>query len=161
MYKNKIAKLQLWSLNTYGGNISNYLRVQQGFVVVFDVTNHESFEYVKGCLQYIERYSYALYARIILGTKNDCVKKRCVEREEVEALIADFTDSQNNFTDSKIKYFETSAKNPHVSTNISTIIQNLIGDIITENLVAGTISNYEIRDYQTPLEIPDRCCVVS
>ena len=160
MYKNKIAKLQLWSLNTYGGNISNYLRVQQGFVVVFDVTNHKTFRNVKGYLQYIEYYN-SHFRIIILGTKSDCVKKRCVEREEVEALIADFTDSQNNFTDSKIKYFETSAKNPHVSTNISTIIQNLIGDIITENLVAGTISNYEIRDYQTPLEIPDRCCVVS
>ena len=151
MYKNKIVKLVLWSLNTYGRGISKYMRTPQGFVLVFDVTN-QSFEYVKGCLQYIERYSYALSRIIILGTKSDCVKKRCVEREEVEAFIADFP------WRSEIKYFETSAKDPHVSTNISTIIENLVADTITENPVA-----YEFKEYQP--EIPKirdgGCCVVS
>ena len=75
-----------------------------------------------------------------------------VERKEVEALIADFP------WYSEIKYFETSAKNPHVATNISTIIENLVTDTITQNPVA----------YEWPTYIPEipktrdgGCCVVS
>ena len=81
---------------------------------------------------------------IVIGTKSDCVKKRCVEREEVEAFIPE-----------QIKYFETSAKYPHVSTSMSTIMENLVADII---------SNYdEIRDAQAEaLKSRDGgCCVVS
>ena len=150
MYKNKIVKLQLWYVNMYSygwrryEQTESYMRDPQGFAVVFDVTDYDSFQEVREWLRFIIHYSNDDVPIIVIGTKSDCVKKRCVEREEVEAFIPE-----------QIKYFETSAKYPHVSTSMSTI---------TENLVADIISNYdEIRDAQAEaLKSRDGgCCVVS
>ncbi len=146
------------------------MRTSEGFVVIFDVCNRRSFERVERRLRYIERHGHIYTHVVVIGTKCDCVKKRCVERREVEALIA-------GFTDSKIKYFETSAKDPHVSTSMKTIMENLTADLFfsryrrVNNLMDAqpevpkrqSDDGYEIREAQAKL-LKSRnsgCCVVS
>eukprot|EP00301_Raphidiophrys_heterophryoidea_P023594 c7422_g1_i2.p1 GENE.c7422_g1_i2~~c7422_g1_i2.p1 ORF type:complete len:203 (-),score=70.20 c7422_g1_i2:295-903(-) len=100
----KTIKLQIW--DTAGQErfrtISNtYYRGAHGIVIVYDITNFESFQNVQRWLQEIEKYAKDNVNKILLGNKCDLAQTRAVKDTEGRA----FAQARD------IPFFETSAKN--------------------------------------------------
>lgn len=100
------VKLQLWD---NAGNerfrtiTSSYLRGAHACVVIFDVTDAESFRNVPAWLSEIERYAQENVVRILVGNKSDLESKRSVTFSEA-----------NEFAISRgMEYIEVSSKTGH------------------------------------------------
>lgn len=99
----KTVKLQIWDTagqERFRTITSSYYRGAHGIIVVYDVTDQDSFVNVKQWLQEIERYASEGVSKLLVGNKNDLVDKKLVE-----------TESAKEFADSiTIPFLETSAK---------------------------------------------------
>lgn len=84
---------------------SSYYRGAHGIIVVYDVTDQESFNNVKQWLHEINRYASENVNKLLVGNKSDLEPKRVVSAEAAK----EFADSLG------IAFLETSAKN---STNV-------------------------------------------
>merc|ERR1712139_617219 len=104
----KTIKLQIWDTagqERFRTITSSYYRGAHGIIVVYDTTDHETFEHVKTWLHEIDRYASENVNKLLVGNKSDLTSKRKVE-----------TESAKEFADSvSIPFVETSAKN---STNV-------------------------------------------
>ncbi|KAI9293295.1 GTP-binding protein ypt1 [Neoconidiobolus thromboides FSU 785] len=99
----KTVKLQIWDTagqERFRTITSSYYRGAHGIIVVYDVTDQDSFANVKQWLQEIERYASEGVSKLLVGNKNDLVDKKVVETETAK----DFADSIS------IPFLETSAK---------------------------------------------------
>jgi len=96
------VKLQIWDTagqERFRTITSTYYRGTHGVIVVYDVTNAESFVNVKRWLQEIDQ-NCDIVNRVLVGNKNDCPDKKVVE-----------TDDSKRFAQQMgIEMFETSAK---------------------------------------------------
>merc|ERR1712205_299380 len=61
---------------------SSYYRGAHGIIVVFDVTDQESFNNVKQWLQEIDRYACANVKKLLVNNKCDLASKRAVPTEQ-------------------------------------------------------------------------------
>jgi len=101
-------KLQIWDTagqERFRTITSSYYRGAHGIIVVYDVTNHETFSNVQKWLQEIDRYACENVHKLLVGNKCDLVNERKVSTEEAK----DFSDQLN------IEFLETSAKD---ATNV-------------------------------------------
>lgn len=83
----KTIKLQLW--DTAGQErfctiTSSYYRGAHGIVLVYDVTDEESFSNVKQWMQEVDRYASDNVSRIIVGNKIDKSTSRAIEQKDAE-----------------------------------------------------------------------------
>lgn len=104
----KTAKLQIWDTagqERFRTITSSYYRGAHGIIVVYDVTDTESFNNVKQWLHEIDRYASADVNKLLVGNKSDLASKRVVSTEQGK----EFADSLG------IDFLETSAK---TSTNV-------------------------------------------
>ncbi|KAF2894291.1 hypothetical protein ILUMI_11883 [Ignelater luminosus] len=95
-------KLQIWDTagqERFRTITSTYYRGTHGVIVVYDVTNGESFANVKRWLHEIEQ-NCDVVNRILVGNKNDCPDRKVVLTEDAKR----FADTMG------IQLFETSAK---------------------------------------------------
>ena len=95
-------KLKIWDTagqERFRSISSNSLKSSQGAIVVFDLTNRETFEKVTDWLKQIREYSTKIVIGLF-GNKSD-LEGREVSQEEIDKLC------QNE----DLIYFETSAKN--------------------------------------------------
>jgi Ras-related protein Rab-1A len=104
----KTIKLQIWDTagqERFRTITSSYYRGAHGIIVVYDVTDQESFDNVKQWLQEIDRYACEKVNTLLVGNKSDLTTKRVVSY-----------DAAKEFADSvEMEFLETSAKN---STNV-------------------------------------------
>ena len=96
----KTIKLQIWDTGVQRTITSSYYRGAHGIIVVFDVTDQESFNNVKQWLHEIDRYACANVKKLLVGNKCDLASKRAVPTEQA----AEFAESLG------VEYLETSAK---------------------------------------------------
>jgi len=104
----KTVKLQIWDTagqERFRTITSSYYRGAHGIIVVYDVTDQESFSNVKQWLNEIDRYAAENVNKLLVGNKSDLVNKKVVEF----TIAKEFADSLN------IPFLETSAKN---ATNV-------------------------------------------
>ncbi|KAJ1739820.1 ras GTPase [Coemansia sp. RSA 989] len=104
----KVVKLQIWDTagqERFRTITSSYYRGAHGIIVVYDVTDSETFSNVKQWLQEIDRYASEGVNKLLVGNKSDLEDKRAV----------DFTEAQEFAKDLNISFLETSAKD---STNV-------------------------------------------
>jgi len=104
----KTVKLQIWDTagqERFRTITSSYYRGAHGIIVVYDVTDAESFANVKQWLGEIDRYAAENVNKLLVGNKSDLVNKKVVEYTSAK----EFADSL------QIPFLETSAKN---STNV-------------------------------------------
>ncbi|KAJ2767732.1 ras GTPase [Coemansia nantahalensis] len=104
----KTVKLQIWDTagqERFRTITSSYYRGAHGIIVVYDVTESESFGNVKQWLQEIDRYASEGVNKLLVGNKSDLADKRSV----------DFTEAQEFAKSLSISFLETSAKD---STNV-------------------------------------------
>lgn len=99
----KVVKLQLWDTagqERFRTITHAYYRGAHGIMLVFDVTNMESFDNLSTWLQDVRKFSVDGAPMILVGNKADCASKRVVTREAAESLAEKL----------QCKYFETSAR---------------------------------------------------
>lgn len=104
----KTIKLQIWDTagqERFRTITSSYYRGAHGIIIVYDVTDQESFDNVKQWLQEIDRHACDEVSKFLVGNKSDLTTKRVVTYE----MAKEFADSV------EMEFLETSAKN---STNV-------------------------------------------
>mmetsp|Transcript_5113 Transcript_5113/g.9622 ORF Transcript_5113/g.9622 Transcript_5113/m.9622 type:complete len:151 (-) Transcript_5113:314-766(-) len=104
----KTIKLQIWDTagqERFRTITSSYYRGAQGIIIVYDVTDQESFDNVKQWLQEIDRYAAEEVNTLLVGNKSDLTTKRVVTYEAAK----EYAETVG------MEFLETSAKN---STNV-------------------------------------------
>ncbi|KAG8217324.1 P-loop containing nucleoside triphosphate hydrolase protein [Butyriboletus roseoflavus] len=104
----KTVKLQIWDTagqERFRTITSSYYRGAHGIIVVYDVTDNDTFTNVKQWLQEIDRYASEGVNKLLVGNKSDLTSKKVVEY----SVAKEFADQLT------IPFLETSAKN---STNV-------------------------------------------
>ena len=100
----KSCKLQIWDTagqERFRNIISSYYRGAQGIMLVYDITDLESFQNLNSWLIEIEKNASKNVYKILVGNKCDMESDRKVTVEQGK----DFADQYG------MKFFETSAKN--------------------------------------------------
>jgi small GTP-binding protein len=115
----KRVKLQIWDSagqERFRNITSSYYRNSSGIIIVYDVTNMDSFEKVVDWIQEVRRYVPTV-PLIIVGNKSDLVEERQVSTENGEEL------AQRQ----GLIFLETSAK---TNTNIEAAFERLSKKLI-------------------------------
>lgn len=99
----KTVKLQVWDTagqERFRTITSSYYRGAHGIIVVYDVTDQDSFNNVKQWFQEIDRYAREGVSKLLVGNKSDLESKKVVNTNTAK----EFAESMN------IPFLETSAK---------------------------------------------------
>ncbi|CEH15061.1 gtp-binding protein ypt1 [Ceraceosorus bombacis] len=102
-FEGKTIKLQIWDTagqERFRTITSSYYRGAHGIIVVYDVTDQDTFANVKQWLSEIDRYATEGVNKLMVGNKNDLTSKKVVEYN----VAKEFADQLN------IPFLETSAK---------------------------------------------------
>lgn len=117
----KIYKLQIWDTagqERFKAITSSYYRGSHGIVIVYDITDQESFNNIKSWMDDIDRYqTNPVTTKILVGNKCDLESKRVIPYNTAK----DFADEQGMY------FFETSCKN---DVNIENIFINLTAEVV-------------------------------
>ena len=87
----------------YHAIAANYIKKANGILLVYDITNKDSFENVNKWAQEIRDKSEDSIPIVLIGNKLDLEEKRCITKEEAE-------DFAEKYCDGGIKFYETSCK---------------------------------------------------
>lgn len=120
----KIIKLQLWDTagqERFRTITTSYYRGAHGIIIVFDITDKESFANIKTWMTEIDRFASDNVCKILIGNKSDLEKHREVSKEDAKELANKY----------KIDYIEASAKD---STNVQQLFVELTRQIKEANV---------------------------
>uniref|UniRef100_A0A7S4PH67 Uncharacterized protein n=1 Tax=Guillardia theta TaxID=55529 RepID=A0A7S4PH67_GUITH len=115
----KTVKLQIWDTagqERFRTITSSYYRGAHGIIVVYDVTDQESFNNVKQWMNEIDRYANDKVNKMLVGNKSDLASKRAVDT----SVAKEYADSLG------IPFLETSAKD---STNVEQAFITMAAEI--------------------------------
>lgn len=147
----KTIKLQIWDTagqERFRTITSSYYRGAHGIIVVYDVTDQDSFDHVKQWLQEVDRYASDKVNTLLVGNKSDLTSKRMVSYETAK----EFADSVG------MEFLETSAKN---STNIEKAFMVMAEQIkkrmATQNVSAGGATPESVTNISGS-EVGGGCC---
>jgi len=115
----KTIKLQIWDTagqERFRTITSSYYRGAHGIIVVYDVTDQESFNNVKQWLQEIDRYACENVNKLLVGNKCDLTTKK----------VVDYTTAKEYAEQLGVPFLEASAKN---AVNVETAFLNMAGYI--------------------------------
>mmetsp|Transcript_25919 Transcript_25919/g.58492 ORF Transcript_25919/g.58492 Transcript_25919/m.58492 type:complete len:202 (-) Transcript_25919:178-783(-) len=115
----KTIKLQIWDTagqERFRTITSSYYRGAHGIIVVYDVTDQESFNNVKQWMNEIDRYANDKVNKMLVGNKCDLTAKKVVDYNTAK----EFADQLG------IPFLETSAKD---STNVEQAFITMAAEI--------------------------------
>lgn len=128
----KTIKLQIWDTagqERFRTITSSYYRGAHGIIIVYDVTDQESFDNVKQWLNEIDRYACEKVNTLLVGNKSDLTTKKVVSFEAAK----EFADSVN------MEFLETSAKNAtNVEKAFMAMAQQIKKRMAAQPLASGT-----------------------
>ncbi|KAG1928424.1 EH domain-binding protein 1-like protein [Pimephales promelas] len=131
----KTIKLQIWDTagqERFRTITSSYYRGAHGIIVVYDVTDQESYNNVKQWLKEIDRYASENVNKLLVGNKCDLTTKKVVDYTTAK----EFADSLG------IPFLETSAKN---ATNVEQAFMTMAEEI-KKRMRPGTSGGSEKPD---------------
>jgi len=117
----KMVKLQIWDTagqERFRTITSSYYRGAQGIIVVYDITDADSFNNVKQWLSEIDRYASENVDKLLVGNKSDLESSRQVTK----AMAQEFADSLS------VNCVETSAKE---SSNVDDAFRSMAMTIMS------------------------------
>ncbi|EGW34925.1 uncharacterized protein SPAPADRAFT_133146 [Spathaspora passalidarum NRRL Y-27907] len=153
----KTIKLQIWDTagqERFRTITSSYYRGAHGIIIVYDVTDQESFNNVKQWLQEIDRYATGGVMKLLVGNKADLSDKKIVEYTAAK----EFADALD------IPFLETSALS---STNVEQAFYTMARQIkaqMTSNTNSGNAgnakgkSNVNLRGESLTSNQSNSCC---
>mmetsp|Transcript_36944 Transcript_36944/g.59175 ORF Transcript_36944/g.59175 Transcript_36944/m.59175 type:complete len:208 (-) Transcript_36944:249-872(-) len=123
----KTVKLQIWDTagqERFRTITSAYYRGAHGIIMVYDVTNYESFEHVEEWLNEVNRHASESTLKLLVGNKADLAEDKKVKADEAKK----FADTLN------ISFLETSAKN---ATNVEAAFLTMAKQLIQAKELIG------------------------
>ena len=111
----KKVKLQIWDTagqERFRNVVATYFRGSNGILLIYDITNRESFKNLESWLIEIEKNASENVLKILIGNKNDLESDRVISSEE----------GQNFANRNGMQFIETSAK---LDTNVSEAFHTL------------------------------------
>lgn len=115
----KRVKLQIWDTagqERFRTITTAYYRGAMGILLVYDVTDEQSFQNIRNWIRNIEQHAAETCDKILIGNKCDMEADQVVERARGQRLAEEY----------RIKLFETSAKtNINVSNAFISIAQDI------------------------------------
>ncbi|MQL72359.1 hypothetical protein Taro_004708 [Colocasia esculenta] len=147
----KTIKLQIWDTagqERFRTITSSYYRGAHGIIVVYDVTDQESFNNVKQWLNEIDRYASENVNKLLVGNKCDLAADRVISYETGKAFADEIG----------IPFLETSAKD---ATNVEQAFMTMAAEIknrmASQPAASGSRpSTVQVRGQ--PLEQKSSCC---
>jgi len=115
----KVIKLQIWDTagqERFRTITSSYYRGAQGIIVVYDMTDQESFNNVKQWLNEIDKYASENVNKLLVGNKSDLESKKVVDSATAQAFADEIG----------IPFLETSAKS---ATNVEQAFMTMAATI--------------------------------
>ncbi|KAK3028905.1 hypothetical protein RJ639_039914, partial [Escallonia herrerae] len=115
----KTIKLQIWDTagqERFRTITSSYYRGAHGIIIVYDVTDQESFNNVKQWLSEIDRYAGDNVNKLLVGNKSDMTANKVVSYETAKAFADEIG----------IPFLETSAKN---ASNVEEAFMTMAAEI--------------------------------
>ncbi|XP_043830456.1 ras-related protein Rab-1B-like [Dromiciops gliroides] len=132
----KTVKLQIWDTagqERFRTITSSYYRGAHGIILVYDVSNPESYANVKQWLVEVKHYASESSSKLLVGNKSDLVKQKVVD----PVAAKEFADSLG------IAFLETSAKN---STNVEQVFFTMATEI--KKRMSGPVSTEELSTFK-------------
>ena len=119
----KVCKLQIWDTagqERFKTITSSYYKGAHGIIVVYDITDRDSFNAVHTWMSEIEKYTQDNITRILVGNKTDLENRRAVSFEEGQEMA-------NHYG---VRFLETSAKEcKNVETAFTTMTREIKNNV--------------------------------
>jgi len=148
----KTIKLQIWDTagqERFRTITSSYYRGAHGIIIVYDITDVESFSNVRQWLFEIDRFASEQVNKLLVGNKSDLTNKRVVTTETAKEFAQTLD----------IPFLETSAKN---STNVEEAFLTMAAQIKTRMAAAPAVEtnkqNFTLGNNQNMKESSGGCC---
>ena len=147
----KTIRVKIWDTagqERYKALTEGYFRNAQGVLIVYDVTNEETFEHLKYWIPSVKKHiDIKQIPAIILGNKIDETKREVTKEK-----------ATNYAKEEGIKYFETSAKD---GTNVEESINYLVKKVMKININNEMEENsFKIGENNKKNETKkDKCCI--
>ncbi|XP_060063030.1 uncharacterized protein LOC132543532 [Ylistrum balloti] len=125
---NSTVRLQIWDTagqERFKTITSSFYRGSHGIMLVYDVTDMESFQHVESWIQEVVKYGGSENTLILVGNKSDLTSKRVVTYD----MGKKFADKLG------ISFMETSAKS---ATNVESLFMTMASEIKTQ-IVDGSL----------------------
>ena len=116
---NRKIRIQIWDTageDRFRSITRNYYKGAHGIVLIYDVTDQQSFQHIKDWVDKIKEESKEGVIIYLVGNKIDLIDKRIITNADGKKLSEEI----------KIKYYETSAKD---STGVKEVFENLVKDM--------------------------------
>ncbi|XP_069385713.1 ras-related protein ORAB-1 isoform X1 [Paralichthys olivaceus] len=127
---------------------SSYYRGAHGIIVVYDVTDQESFNNVKQWLQEIDRYASENVNKLLVGNKCDLTTKK----------VVDYTTAKEFADNLGIPFLETSAKS---ATNVEQAFMTMAAEIkkrMGPGATAGASEKSNVKIQSKPVNTSSGGC---
>ncbi|KTW30532.1 GTP-binding protein ypt1 [Pneumocystis jirovecii RU7] len=127
----KTVKLQIWDTagqERFRTITSSYYRGAHGIIIVYDVTDQDTFNNVKQWLQEIDRYACESVNKLLVGNKSDMSDKK----------VIDYTTAKEYADGLGIPFLETSAKSSVNVEQAFLLMAQDIRDRIGANVTTST-----------------------
>ncbi|CAG9317419.1 unnamed protein product [Blepharisma stoltei] len=153
-HEGKIIKMQIWDTagqEKFRTITSSYYRGAHGIIIVYDITDRESFTNVNNWLGEIQRYASDSVNRLLIGNKCDLEEKRAVSYEEGKQ----FADGLG------IPFIETSAKtSQNVEQSFLRMASEIKGRIATSTTSSppGTGRGSKLTSGRSIAQQKQGCC---
>ena len=147
----KTVKMQIWDTagqERFRNVISSYFKGAHGILLIYDITNKESFKELENWLGEVERNASNQVLKILLGNKCDLDDKREITKDEGEAFAM-----RNG-----MQFMETSAK---VNTNVNEAFEALAKIMVDSSNKRNAIKfdKKAIKvDGGADLNVKKKCC---
>lgn len=131
--QDKRIKLQIWDTagqERYRTITTAYYRGAMGFILMYDITNDDSFNAVQDWCTQIKTYSWDNAQVILVGNKSDLEHERVVSTERGRRLADQLG----------LEFFETSAKD---NVNVTIVFERLV-DLICDRMSKSLDANAAI-----------------
>lgn len=149
----KIIKLQMWDTagqERFRTITCSYYHGANGIIVMYDITDENSFNNVKQWLKEISRYASDHVNTLLLGNKSEMEDCRAVSKETAQqfALTHD------------IDFLETSAKeNRNVSASFMKITQKIMERTLKNDIEYNEVSHLKLRPgVNIGSDVKNSCC---
>ena len=116
---NRKIRIQIWDTageDRFRSITRNYYKGAHGIVLIYDVTDQQSFQHIKDWVDKIKEESKEGVIIYLVGNKIDLIDKRIITNADGKKLSEEI----------KIKYYETSAKD---SIGVNEVFENLVKDM--------------------------------